>query len=89
MAVVADQRALTGPQDISSFVDFTALAESAETCSLALLGYTTQAHFLIGCGSSKKRFKSLQTADPQRYLKHIQEAKQLHLAPGDGGAVQR
>lgn len=76
--VHADPLILTGLQDIGSFVDFTALAESAETCGLAVLGYTSQAHFLIGCGL-EEALKSLQTADPQRYLEHIQEAKQLTL----------
>ena len=76
--VHADPLILTGLQDISSFVDFTALAESAETCGLAVLGYSTQAHFLVDCGL-EEALKSLQAADPQRYLKHIQEAKQLTL----------
>ncbi|MGH8511640.1 MAG: SAM-dependent methyltransferase, partial [Gammaproteobacteria bacterium] len=76
--VHADPLILTGLQDISSFVDFTALAESAETCGLEVLGYTTQAHFLIGCGL-EEALESLQAADPQRYLIHIQEAKRLTL----------
>ena len=41
---------LPGLQDITSHVDFTAVAESAIDCGAHLLGYTTQAHFLINCG---------------------------------------
>jgi SAM-dependent MidA family methyltransferase len=39
-----------GLQDMTAFVDFTALAESADSCGLALAGYTNQAMFLLGCG---------------------------------------
>jgi len=39
-----------GMQDITAWVDFTAVAEAAQACGLDVTGYTTQAHFLIGCG---------------------------------------
>ena len=39
-----------GLQDITASVDFTALAQSALESGLQLAGYTSQAHFLIGCG---------------------------------------
>ncbi len=39
-----------GLQDISAFVDFTALAEAADASGLEVSGYTTQSLFLIGCG---------------------------------------
>jgi len=39
-----------GHQDITAWVDFTALAEAGAAAGLELAGYTTQAHFLIGCG---------------------------------------
>ncbi len=41
---------LPGLQDITAHVDFTAVAESAIDSGAHLLGYTTQAHFLINCG---------------------------------------
>jgi SAM-dependent MidA family methyltransferase len=43
-----DPFARPGLQDITSWVDFTAVAEAAETAGLEVAGYTTQAHFLIG-----------------------------------------
>lgn len=39
-----------GLQDISASVDFTAVAEAALQSGLQLAGYTSQAHFLLGCG---------------------------------------
>ena len=39
-----------GLQDITASVDFTALAEAATEAGLEVKGYTTQAHFLLGCG---------------------------------------
>ncbi len=45
-----DALARVGLQDITAWVDFTAVAESAQAAGLDVAGYTTQAHFLIGCG---------------------------------------
>jgi SAM-dependent MidA family methyltransferase len=39
-----------GLQDITAWVDFTAVAEAAQAADCEVAGYTTQAHFLIGCG---------------------------------------
>ena len=39
-----------GLQDITASVDFTALAQAALESAMQLGGYTSQAHFLIGCG---------------------------------------
>jgi len=39
-----------GLQDITAHVDFTSVAETAIEAGLQLLGYTTQAQFLINCG---------------------------------------
>ena len=48
-----DVFANVGLQDIGAWVDFTAVAEAAVDCGCSVLGYTTQAHFLIGCGIEK------------------------------------
>jgi SAM-dependent MidA family methyltransferase len=45
-----DPFARPGLQDITAWVDFTAVAEAAHAVGLGLAGYTTQAHFLIGSG---------------------------------------
>jgi SAM-dependent MidA family methyltransferase len=41
---------LPGLQDITSHIDFTAIAEAGVESGLGLLGYTNQARFLINCG---------------------------------------
>ena len=50
-----------GLTDISTSVDFTALAEAADDCGLDVSGYTTQAMFLLSCGLNKllPEFESL------------------------------
>jgi SAM-dependent MidA family methyltransferase len=39
-----------GDKDITAHVDFSAIALAGQDAGLAVLGYTTQAHFLINCG---------------------------------------
>jgi SAM-dependent MidA family methyltransferase len=39
-----------GLQDITAWVDFTAVAAAAEAAGCEVAGYTTQSHWLIGCG---------------------------------------
>ena len=41
---------LPGLQDITSHIDFSAVAEAGASGGLDLLGYASQAHFLINCG---------------------------------------
>tara|TARA_Y100001936_G_scaffold94253_2_gene92779 strand:- start:13431 stop:14612 length:1182 start_codon:yes stop_codon:yes gene_type:complete len=42
-----------GLQDITSHVDFTSISDTATEGGLQLLGYTSQAQFLINCGITK------------------------------------
>jgi SAM-dependent MidA family methyltransferase len=46
----ADPLWLPGLNDITAHVDFTALADCAHGAGLDVLGYTTQARFLMNCG---------------------------------------
>ena len=46
----ADPLVEVGTKDISAHVDFTALALAAQGAGLEVIGYTTQAHFLMNCG---------------------------------------
>ncbi|MEJ2761098.1 MAG: SAM-dependent methyltransferase [Gammaproteobacteria bacterium] len=48
--VHADPFVYVGLQDITASVDFTTVAEAAVTAGLEVCGFTTQAHFLLGCG---------------------------------------
>ncbi len=46
----ADPLWLPGLNDITAHVDFSAMAQAAHEGGLDILGYTSQAHFLINCG---------------------------------------
>lgn len=46
----ADPFARPGEQDVTAHVDFSALAEAAAAAGLEVLGYATQAQFLVNCG---------------------------------------
>ena len=46
----ADPFARPGEEDITAHVDFTALAEAAHDGGAEILGYTSQAQFLVNCG---------------------------------------
>ncbi len=48
--VDSDPLAAVGDKDITAHVNFTAMALAAQDAGLHVLGYTTQAHFLINCG---------------------------------------
>jgi SAM-dependent MidA family methyltransferase len=55
-----------GLTDISASVDFTALAEAADSCGLEVSGYTTQVMFLLGCGLDEVLAGSELLADKER-----------------------
>jgi SAM-dependent MidA family methyltransferase len=46
----ADPLADVGDKDITAHVDWTGIALAAQNAGLEVLGYTSQAHFLINCG---------------------------------------
>ncbi len=46
----ADPLVRVGQKDITAHVNFTALALAAQDAGMEVLGYTSQAHFLINCG---------------------------------------
>jgi SAM-dependent MidA family methyltransferase len=72
-----------GLTDISASVDFTALAEAADSCGLGVSGYTTQAMFLLASGLDEvlADFESL--SEPER-LKMNNQVRSLTL-PGEMG----
>lgn len=73
-----------GLQDITASVDFTSVAEQAFDAGFDILGYTTQAHFLIDCGLDEI-LASAPGDDTARYSL-AQQAKLL-LMPGSMGQV--
>lgn len=75
-----DPLQLAGLQDITANVDFSAVARAGQAAGLVLAGYSTQAHFLIGCGLDEL----LADADPTAHLDLVQGLKQLTLPSGMG-----
>ncbi len=75
---------LPGLQDLTAFVDFTALAEAGVHAGFELAGYCSQASFLIGNGLAS-RLEAIETVgdEVERYRRH-QEVKRLTL-PGEMG----
>jgi SAM-dependent MidA family methyltransferase len=78
-----DPFARPGLQDITAWVDFTAVAEAAERAGLELAGYTTQAHFLIG-NDLAGRLQHVSSLDPVRRVNLSRQAMVLTL-PGEMG----
>lgn len=72
-----------GVQDIGAWVDFTAVAEAASAAGLAVAGFSTQAHFLIGNGLEQL----LAPADGNELASRVQLARQAMLLtlPGEMG----
>ena len=76
-----DPFAWPGLTDLSVFVDFTAVAEAAESCGLALAGFTSQAGFLLALGAHEQ---VEQATDTRQRLRLAAELKRLTL-PGEMG----
>ena len=80
-----DPLVLVGLQDITAHVDFTALAAAARSGGLDLLGYTSQAQFLINCGIVDL-LRAIDPADTAAYAPAVARAQQL-LSPAEMGEL--
>jgi SAM-dependent MidA family methyltransferase len=78
-----DPLAFPGLQDITAWVDFTALAEGSSTAGFELAGFTTQAHFLAATGIDQE-MQRLAAGNAGRFARLASEARQLML-PGEMG----
>lgn len=78
-----DPYRLVGLQDITASVDFSAVAHAGKDAKLALLGYTTQANFLLGCGLDHLLAESA-PVDAQAHWSLVEGAKRL-LLPAEMG----
>lgn len=72
-----------GLQDLSAFVDFTAVAEAGAECGLDVAGYTSQSMFLLGCGLDRILPRRV-AASTDQGLRVNAEARQLTM-PGNMG----
>ncbi|MGA9032106.1 MAG: SAM-dependent methyltransferase [Sulfuricaulis sp.] len=68
-----DPLILIGLQDITAHVDFTAIADAATGTGLSLLGYTSQAAFLIGSGLEQL----MSVSDPEDVRAHLELTQQV------------
>ena len=74
---------LPGLQDITAHVDFTAIVEAGHDAGLDLLGYTTQATFLLNCGLTDVLART-PADDVARYLPQAQAVQKL-ISPAEMG----
>jgi SAM-dependent MidA family methyltransferase len=77
----ADPLVHVGLQDITAHVDFSALAVAAGAAGLTLSGFTTQTHFLLGCGLEELIAEALARGPVPELLLG---AKQLVMPAGMG-----
>ncbi len=82
-----DPLILVGLQDISAHVDFTALAEAGTEAGLALLGYTSQAAFLLATGLAE----DAAAPDPARLPEQLERAREINLltSPAEMGELYK
>ena len=73
-----------GTRDITAWVDFSALAQAAGDCGLALGGFATQAHYLLECGIERELEALCAKAGERERALHRQAAATL-LLPGEMG----
>lgn len=76
---------LPGLQDITAHVDFSAVAEAGVEAGLDLLGYASQAHFLINCGITDL-LAEIPAEDAVAYLPRAKEVQKL-LSPAEMGEL--
>ena len=76
---------LPGLQDITAHVNFTDIAASGIDAGLDLLGYTSQAHFLINCGITTL-LEDQPADDPREYLPLSAQLQKL-TSPAEMGEL--
>jgi SAM-dependent MidA family methyltransferase len=76
---------MPGLQDITAHVDFTAMARAAQQGDAEVLGFTTQAHFLISCGLAVL----VSGGDPGMTLSRLKATSAVHrlISPSEMGEL--
>jgi SAM-dependent MidA family methyltransferase len=75
----ADALWLPGLNDVTAHVDFTAMADAAAAAGLQIMGYTTQAHFLLNCGLVGRLTDTPSPAESSAVQRLISEAEMGEL----------
>lgn len=83
--VHADPFLWPGLSDLTSHVDFTAIANAAERGGLRVAGFATQASFLLGCGILD-RLRDVGAPETASYLRAAAAVQQL-LSPAEMGEL--
>ncbi len=84
----ADPFIYPGLQDITGWVDFTAVAEAAEAAGLQVMGYTNQANYLLAAGAERELAAEIDAVDAEVDLHtRLQISSQLQtlMMPGQMG----
>src|SRR5918999_1572886 len=81
----ADVFAHPGEEDITAHVDFSALASAAVDAGLEVLGYTTQAQFLVNCGITDVLAEA--NADNALHYAPLAAEAQKLLSPAEMGEL--
>jgi SAM-dependent MidA family methyltransferase len=85
----ADPLDAPGEKDITAHVDFTGIALAGQEAGLTVLGYTSQAHFLLNCGLAA-RLEAAPPAERAMALRLVNEHemgelfKVIGFAAGEG-----
>ena len=76
---------MPGLQDITAHVDFSAMARAAEQGGCDVVGYTTQAYFLISCGLAVL----VSSGDPTMTLSRLKGTSAVHrlIGPSEMGEL--
>lgn len=76
---------MPGLQDITAHVDFTAMGRAAEQGGSEVLGFTTQAYFLISCGLAVL----VSSGDPTATLSKLKATSAVHrlISPSEMGEL--
>jgi SAM-dependent MidA family methyltransferase len=81
---MADVLAMPGAQDLTAWVDYSALADSAHGCGLEVAGFATQAHWLLSVGIERELARLVEVLDERARVAERQAAATL-LLPGEMG----
>lgn len=74
-----------GLQDITAWVDFSRVARCAKDSGLDVLGYTMQAHFLLGCGLSAVYEDAFAAAEREVERLQLAQGFKTLMMPGEMG----
>ncbi len=86
--VHADALALPGLQDITASVDFSSVADAAVAAGLKVMGYASQAQFLLGNGLVQLHQRHAEDADASEIYELSRQIKRLTLPDQMGERFQ-